>query len=101
MKHANCWIIALFYFTEVLQNNPLLLYSTKTDIRISNTTHNRYTKIKTTIIVQNLTHGTSLDYHYEQKKICWTDHDQETIQCIQYNGVGAENKVSKTDVSLL
>lgn len=71
-------------------NNPTLIYSTNKDIRIT-------TKTKGTItLVQNFNEGPAIDYHYEQQKLCWTNHDLEAILCDDFDGVATKNKVQKT-----
>lgn len=75
-----------------VNSNALLLYSTTNDIRVTNTTktnnHNKFT-----ILVKNFTEGPAIDYHYEDKKLCWTDHGQENLQCADYNGFEVKNRV--------
>lgn len=72
--------------------NTLLLHSTQRDIRIINITGPN-NKVKNTILMRNLTDGTAVDFHYAEKKICWTDHALESIQCVTYSGgMQVENK---------
>lgn len=71
---------------------PLIFVTTK-DIRLANSTKGS-PKPKVQILVKNLTDGIALDFNYAAKKLCWTDHGLEMIQCVTYNGVDVENKVS-------
>mgnify|MGYP006989418791 CR=1 FL=1 len=68
----------------------LLTYITSKDIRIVNVTKNN---AKDTIIIRDLTEGAALDFCYKAGLICWTDHMLEVIQCANYNGTHATNKV--------
>jgi len=71
-----------------------LLLSTTRDIRvITASTPNKNPKMKFTTIVKNYTYISTLDFHYEYRKICWADHEIESIQCCQLNGTVIENKV--------
>lgn len=84
------------FFLGNLSENTLLLHSTQRDIRIINVTRTT-NKVKNIVLVRNLTDGTAVDFHYEEKKICWTDHALESIQCVTYNGgLQVENKVNFT-----
>ncbi|KAL1489546.1 hypothetical protein ABEB36_013499 [Hypothenemus hampei] len=70
-----------------------LLYSTTKEIRIiTSTFSNKNQKIKPTAIIKNYTYISPIDFHYDQKKICWADHELESIQCCVLNGLNAENK---------
>lgn len=77
-------------------NHPvLLLYSTTKDIRIINSTfpkNRENQKLKAPIIIKNYTYISAIDFHYEQQKICWADHEIESIQCCHFNGSVADNK---------
>lgn len=71
-------------------DSTMLLYSTMKDIRIIRTNHS---KVKPYILVKNLTDGAALDFNYADKKICWTDHRLENIQCATFDGVEIKDKV--------
>ncbi|XP_018572633.1 low-density lipoprotein receptor-related protein 6 isoform X2 [Anoplophora glabripennis] len=82
------------YEGNVSQNNPLLLYSTTKDIRLVNSSARGSSyKLKPIIIVKNYSYIAAIDYHFENKKIFWADHELETIYSIDYDGVAAKNKV--------
>ncbi|XP_060530301.1 low-density lipoprotein receptor-related protein 6 isoform X2 [Cylas formicarius] len=74
-------------------NNPVLLYSTTKDIRIVNITRINNVKTKPLTIVRNYTYISAIDFHYAKQKICWADHEIESIQCCHHTGFVAENKV--------
>lgn len=74
--------------------NPVLLHSTRKDIRIINTTRINNKLQKPIILIRNITDGAAVDFHFTKKKLCWTDHGLESIQCVHFNGVEVENKVS-------
>ncbi|XP_025837382.1 low-density lipoprotein receptor-related protein 6 [Agrilus planipennis] len=86
-----CLLIANVQVTYC--DEPLLLYSTKKDIRIANSAKTNNTKIKPVVLIRNLTDGAALDFHYADKKICWTDHNLESIQCATYDGVETKDKI--------
>lgn len=79
------------------QSNTLLLLSTSKDVRIINTTKINNKIQKPTILIPNLNDGVAIDYHYASKKLCWTDHMRESIQCIGFDGVEVKNSVSLTN----
>lgn len=70
----------------------LLTYITAKDIRIVNVTKNN---AKDTVIIRDL-EGVAVDFCYERGLICWTDHVLEVIQCANYNGTHASNRVSNS-----
>jgi low density lipoprotein receptor-related protein 5/6 len=104
-KRCACILFTYVFLIQIFRgqstNNPLLLYSTTKDIRITNTTRNNNNKFPSTILVQNFTEGPAIDYHYEQKKICWTDHGLESIQCAEFDGLETKNKVEVITNGLL
>ncbi|XP_044256052.1 low-density lipoprotein receptor-related protein 6 [Tribolium madens] len=104
-KRCACILLSLLCVLQIIQgqptNNPLLLYSTTKDIRIANTTRNSNNKITTTLLVKNFTEGPAIDYHYEEEKICWTDHGLESILCAHFNGTEVKNKVEVISTDLL
>lgn len=73
-------------------NNPMLIYSTAKEIRLLNTSR-PILKSKSFSIVDNYTYITSIDYHYEKKKIFWMDQHLESIFSIDYVGNTAKNRV--------
>ncbi|KAL4709342.1 hypothetical protein ACJJTC_007074 [Scirpophaga incertulas] len=64
-----------------LSNNPLLLYTTTSDIRVANLSRLG----KTNIIVKDLEQGSAVDFIYSKSYICWSDQTAELIQCMNYN----------------
>lgn len=75
-----------------VNNNPMLIYSTAKEIRLLNSSR-PISKSKSFIIVENYTYITSIDYHYEKKKIFWVDQHLESIFSVDYTGNSAKNKV--------
>lgn len=73
----------------------MLLHSTRKDIRIINTTRINNKLQKPIILIRNITDGAAVDFHFAKKKLCWTDHGFESIQCVHFNGVEVENKAIK------
>ncbi|XP_017772684.1 PREDICTED: low-density lipoprotein receptor-related protein 6 [Nicrophorus vespilloides] len=108
MKSSSFYAYGLLYITSILNincydNNPLpsstlLLYSTTTDIRIVNITK---PKFKPTILIKNLTDGAALDFHYGNKKICWTDHGLESIQCVGFNSTAIDDNIDIIGTGIL
>lgn len=93
------WLFGVYILPKVLSGHPStnLLLSTTRDIRlITANTPNKNPKMKFTTIVKNYTYISTLDFHYEYRKICWADHEIESIQCCQLNGTVIENK---TDIA--
>lgn len=84
-----------FFLGILPTNTPLLLYSTAKDIRIANSTKIN-NKFVYTILIRNFTEGPAVDFHWEQKKICWADHGKENIQCTFYDG--GEINQNKTEI---
>lgn len=68
---------------------PILLYTTKNDIRIKNSTQSS----KVVTIVLNLQDGYAVDFYSEGQLVCWTDQVLEAIQCVTYNGTYTGEKV--------
>ncbi|XP_050299730.1 low-density lipoprotein receptor-related protein 6 [Anthonomus grandis grandis] len=70
-----------------------ILFSTTKEIKvITSTFSGKNQKVKATTIIKNFTYIPSIDFHFEQKKICWADHDLEEIQCCHYDQGVVENK---------
>ncbi|CAH0560791.1 unnamed protein product [Brassicogethes aeneus] len=87
------YFMHLSYQGYVNQSGPMLLYSAMVDIRMTNTTKGSNNKIKTTVIVKNYSQYISaIDFHFEQKKVCFADHGIESIVCTTYTGNDNENK---------
>lgn len=91
-------IMLAFAFTASShhQSNALLLLSTSSDIRIINTTKINNKAQKPIILIPKVGEGVAIDYQYAGKKLCWTDHVRESIQCIAFDGVEVKNSVSLT-----
>ncbi|GJQ65548.1 hypothetical protein Trydic_g7648 [Trypoxylus dichotomus] len=70
------------------QHTPLLIYSTTADIRITPTD-----KVQQTVLM-NVSENTMIDFHYQLQKLCWCDHNDETLQCADFDG----NKTGNRDV---
>lgn len=75
-----------------LPSNPILLYSTASDIRMVNTS--RPSKVNT--ILKDLESGSAVDFLYRKKLICWSDQTAELIQCTNYNDTQVGDIVSMT-----
>lgn len=67
--------------------SSLLIYSTTADIRITPTD-----KVQQ-IILMNVSENTMIDFHYELQKLCWCDHNDETLQCTDFDGNKTGEKV--------
>ncbi|XP_073967481.1 low-density lipoprotein receptor-related protein 6-like [Choristoneura fumiferana] len=70
-------------------SNPVLLYSTGTDIRVANIS--KPGKLST--IIKGLEHGSAVDFLYKRDLICWSDQTAELIQCMNYNDTNSGEKV--------
>lgn len=78
------------------QNNSLLLYTTAANIRFINLSGSEK---KSHLLYSNNKDGNreiTFDFHYAKKKICWTNHSYECIQCDGFNGYKFENNVLAT-----
>ncbi|KOB75177.1 Low-density lipoprotein receptor-related protein 6 [Operophtera brumata] len=73
-----------------LPSNPILLYSTTSDIRVSNTS--RISKVNT--VVNSLEQGAAVDFLHRKQLICWSDQTAELIQCMNYNDTHIGEKVT-------
>lgn len=71
-------------------SNPILLYSTASDIRVVNTS--KLSKVNT--IVKDLEQGSAVDFLHRKDLICWSDQTAELIQCMSYNETHVGDKVS-------
>lgn len=70
-------------------NNPVLLYSTASDIRVANTS--KLGKIN--VIIKGLEQGSAVDFLHKKNTICWSDQTAELIQCMEYNDTHSGEKV--------
>ncbi|XP_048481077.1 low-density lipoprotein receptor-related protein 6 [Plutella xylostella] len=70
-------------------SNTLLLYSTASDIRVANISKPN----KVTTIIKGLEQGSAVDFLHRKNLICWSDQTEELIQCTNYNGTSAGEKV--------
>lgn len=95
----NIYVYYIFYlmiFSSLgheVQNSSLLLYATTVDIRFINITGNE--KKSHLLYANNKDRDKEItfDFHYAKKKICWTNHSYECIQCDGFDGYKFENKV--------
>ncbi|XP_068628110.1 low-density lipoprotein receptor-related protein 6 [Battus philenor] len=62
-------------------NNPVLLYSTATDIRVLNVSKPG----KLNLVIKGLEQGSAVDFLFMKNIICWSDQTAELIQCMDYN----------------
>ncbi|XP_028177587.1 low-density lipoprotein receptor-related protein 6 [Ostrinia furnacalis] len=62
-------------------SNPILLYSTTSDIRVANISR----LSKANAIVKGLEQGSAVDFIHRKNLICWSDQTAELIQCMNYN----------------
>lgn len=83
------------YYSVV--SNPILLYSTASDIRVVNTS--KLGKVNT--IVKDLEQGSAVDFLHRKDLICWSDQTAELIQCMSYNETHVGEKVSGVEWSLM
>ncbi|XP_066141061.1 low-density lipoprotein receptor-related protein 6 isoform X1 [Euwallacea fornicatus] len=93
------WLFGQYLVPIVLlgHSSPIhqvtLLYSATKDIRmVTSTFDSKNQKVKPTTIIKNYTYISTIDFHYDYKRICWADHELESIQCCDFNGTIAENK---------
>ncbi|CAB3228777.1 unnamed protein product [Arctia plantaginis] len=70
-------------------SNPILLYSTASDIRVVNTS--QLGKVNT--IVKDLEQGSAVDFLHSKDLICWSDQTAELIQCMSYNETHLGDKI--------
>lgn len=70
-------------------SNPVLLYSTASDIRVANTS--KLGKINA--IIKDLEQGSAVDFLCKNNLICWSDQTAELIQCMEYNDTHSGEKV--------
>ncbi|KAL3265566.1 hypothetical protein HHI36_009771 [Cryptolaemus montrouzieri] len=87
-----CYLTLRTSFGYMWQGQDLLLYSTDKEINILNTSRIGGARMRSMNVVKNLTQAVAVAYNYDQKKICWSDHALENIQCINYPGSEAPNK---------
>lgn len=89
-KYKLSFLSYIFLLGHEVQNSSLLLYSTTVDIRYINITSNEK---KSHLLYANNKDEIMFDFHYAEKKICWTNHSYECIQCDGFDGYKFENKV--------
>ncbi|XP_063530568.1 low-density lipoprotein receptor-related protein 6 [Cydia strobilella] len=78
-------------------SNPVLLYSTGTDIRVANIS--KPGKVNT--IIRGLVQGSAVDFLYKRNLICWSDQTDELIQCMNYNGTHSGEKMGIVSEGLI
>ncbi|KAJ0179555.1 hypothetical protein K1T71_005267 [Dendrolimus kikuchii] len=88
------YVFCLLMFLQLkgyysVASNPILLFSTASDIRVVNTL--RLNKVNT--IVKDLEQGSAVDFLYSKNLICWSDQTAELIQCMKYNETYIGEKV--------
>ncbi|XP_022921032.1 low-density lipoprotein receptor-related protein 6 [Onthophagus taurus] len=74
--------------------NPILLYTTTSDVRVADTSSSlkqSKNKGKTNVLIPNVSDG-MLDFNYGLKKLCWSNSHDETIQCGDFNGFEVKNR---------
>lgn len=93
------WNVIFIVFGEIIKGNaitgPLLLYSTDADIRILNATIRcnqsdqmplkTKSDIRPYILVKNVSECAAIDFHYENRKLFWTDQTSGSIQSVNYS----------------
>lgn len=84
----NKFILISGYYS--VSSNPILLYSTASDIRVVNIPKFG----KATAIIKDLEQGSAVDFIYRKSLICWSDQTAELIQCMHYNETYSGEKVS-------
>lgn len=67
----------------------MLLYSTASDIRVANISKTG----KVAAIIKGLEQGSAVDFLHSKNLVCWSDQTAELIQCANYNGTSAGEKV--------
>ncbi|XP_049888265.1 low-density lipoprotein receptor-related protein 6 [Pectinophora gossypiella] len=88
--HVFCLLMFLQlkdYYT--VARNPLLLYSTASDIRVADMS--KFPKVNT--ISKGLQQGSAVDFLHRRDLICWSDQTAELIQCMNYNETYSGEKV--------
>ncbi|XP_026739011.1 low-density lipoprotein receptor-related protein 6 [Trichoplusia ni] len=80
-----------------VSSNPILLYSTASDIRVVNTS--KIGKVNT--IVKDLEQGSAVDFLHRKDLICWSDQTAELIQCMNYNETHVGEKVKIVSEGLI
>lgn len=93
-KHNKLYTIIIYYVGHEVQNSSLLLYATTVDIRFINITGNEKKSHLLYANNKDRDREITFDFHYAKKKICWTNHLYECIQCDGFDGYKFENKVS-------
>lgn len=78
-------------------SNPILLYSTASDIRVANLSRLG----KANAIVKGLEQGSAVDFIHSKNLICWSDQTAELIQCMNYNETFSGEKVSLSSLLTL
>lgn len=78
-------------------SNPMLLYSTASDIRVVNTS--KLGKVNT--IVKDLEQGSAVDFLHSKDLICWSDQTAELIQCVKYNETHIGDKIKIVSEGLI
>ncbi|XP_059051324.1 low-density lipoprotein receptor-related protein 6 [Achroia grisella] len=80
------YVFCLLMFLQLkgyygVSSNPILLYSTESDIRLVNVQ-----KLgRANAIIKDLKQGSAVDFIHHKSLICWCDQISELIQCMRYN----------------
>lgn len=85
----NVFVCLSGYYSSV--SNPVLLYSTASNIRIVNTSK----LVKYNAIIKGLEQGSAVDFLYRKNLVCWSEQTAELIQCMEYNSTHSGQKVRK------
>ncbi|XP_047545765.1 low-density lipoprotein receptor-related protein 6 [Vanessa atalanta] len=83
------------YYSSI--SNPVLLYTTASDIRVTNTS--KLSKINA--IIKGLEQGSAVDFLYRKSLVCWSDQTAELIQCMEYNNTHSGEKVRLVSKGLI
>lgn len=84
--HKNTVCLPGYYSST---SNPVLLYSTASDIRVANIS--KLGKINS--IIKGLEQGSAVDFLCKSNLVCWSDQTAELIQCMEYNETHSGEKV--------
>ncbi|XP_039745762.1 low-density lipoprotein receptor-related protein 6 [Pararge aegeria] len=90
--HVFCLLMFLQlkgYYSSSSINNPVLLYSTASDIRVANISKSG----KINAIIKGLEQGSAVDFLCKKNLICWSDQTAELIQCMEYNNTHSGEKM--------
>lgn len=81
----------------MISGSPTLLFTTLKDIRVANVSRGN----KITTIVKDLSDRAALDFYYERGLVCWSQGDNEMIQCVRSNGTHTTDRTTVVKSSLI